>query len=188
MEQEPAPYVRRRLPVGWAVLLALLLLVGAAAAGWTLAARAHRQAPAGQGLTFRLASLDGRRLGPGDFPGKTLVVEFWATWCAPCRLQAAILEEMYPRYRREGVEFLAVNLGEEADLVRQFVADSPFSYPVLLDPRQELGQKVGVYALPTVLVLDPRGKTVYLEPGIADEATLRRALEQAATASPSPAG
>jgi thiol-disulfide isomerase/thioredoxin len=128
---------------------------------------------------FRLPSVDGRTLGPRDFGGQVVVVDFWATWCMPCRLQAQILEPVYQDYKGRGVQFLAANVGEEAEVVKKFLADKPFPYPVLLDPKESVAGDLGVLALPTLLVIDKKGKISYFQSGVADGDTLRQLIKQA---------
>jgi thiol-disulfide isomerase/thioredoxin len=128
---------------------------------------------------FQLPTVDGRSLGPKSFPGQVVVVDFWATWCMPCRLQAQILEPVYRDYKGRGVQFLAANVGEEPDEVRKFLKATPFPYPVLLDPKQATADKLGVTALPTLLVIDKQGRMAYFQPGIADGDTLRGILKKA---------
>ena len=128
---------------------------------------------------FRLPTVDGRTLGPKDFGGQVVVVDFWATWCLPCRLQAEILEPVYRDYKGRGVQFLAANVGEEKDVVKQFLKGKPFPYPVLLDPKQAVATDLGVLALPTLLVIDKKGKISYFQSGIADGDTLRQLIKQA---------
>lgn len=128
---------------------------------------------------FRLASLRGESMGPADFEGSVVLVDFWATWCSPCHLQARILDELYDDYRGRGVEFLAVSLGEDEGIVRKFVGDNPYRYPVLLDPEDSLGRDLGIYALPTLLVIGGDGQVAYFRPGITDAKTLRRILDKA---------
>jgi cytochrome c biogenesis protein CcmG/thiol:disulfide interchange protein DsbE len=128
---------------------------------------------------FRLPTVDGRALGPRDFGGQVVVVDFWATWCMPCRLQAEILEPVYRDYKGRGVQFLAANVGEEQDTVKQFLKNKPFPYPVLLDPEQAVATDLGVLALPTLLVIDKKGKVSYFQSGIADGDTLRQLIKQA---------
>jgi len=133
----------------------------------------------GAATDFKLDSLAGAKLGPADFAGQVVLVEFWATWCTPCHKQAAILSEMYPAFRDRGVEFLAVSVGEPEDVVRSFVEDRPFPYPVLFDPEDRVSVELGIHALPTVMILDRNREIVYFSPGVADEDTVRRALEEA---------
>jgi thiol-disulfide isomerase/thioredoxin len=128
---------------------------------------------------FRLKTLDGRTLGPKDFRGQVVVVDFWATWCGPCHLQAQILEPVYRDFKGRGVQFLAANVGEEPDLVKKFLKDKPFPYPVLLDPEDNLSADLGIVALPTLLVVDKKGKVTYFQAGIADGDTLRQILKKA---------
>lgn len=136
-------------------------------------------APAGPKTDFRLKTIDGRALGPKDFPGQVVVVDFWATWCGPCHLQAQILEPVYRDFKGRGVQFLAANVGEEPDLVKKFLKDKPFPYPVLIDPSDDISADLGIVALPTLLVVDKKGKVAYFQSGIADGDTLRQIIKKA---------
>ena len=127
-----------------------------------------------------MAGLDGQRYRLDDFSGRVVLVEFWATWCGPCRLQAEILARLYKEVQSDELEFLAVSLGEPEDVVRDFIHKDPFPYPVLLDPQETLGYALEVYALPTVMIVDGGGQITFLRPGISDGETLRRALLAAA--------
>lgn len=140
-------------------------------------------APAGQ-ADFRLPTLDGKRLGPPDLRGRVVVVDFWASWCAPCHLQTAILEKLRTEYGPRGVEFLAVNSGEDEETVRRFVADRPFSFPVLLDPDEAVSTRLAVMALPSLMIVDPAGEVSYFRAGIVSEKKLRELLHEAGAARP----
>ena len=128
---------------------------------------------------FRLKSTDGRVLGPKDFPGKVVVVDFWATWCQPCRIQAQILEPLSRQLAGANVQFLAANSGEPETTVRAFVQKTPFSYPVLLDADDSVSNKLGIEGLPTLMVVDKKGKVTYFEAGVADGDTLKRIIQRA---------
>jgi len=167
------------------VVLAVLVLVavlGLAGLFFILSGVEEESDPSDAPLApdFDLVDLDGQRYRLGDFSGRVVLVEFWATWCGPCRLQADILARLYDDVRTDGVEFLAVSLGEPEDVVRKFSRKKPFPYPVLLDPEETLGYALDVYALPTVMILDKGGRISFLRPGISDGETLRRALSAAA--------
>ena len=140
---------------------------------------ASGEATVGSRPEFRLKSLDGRSLGPRDFPGQVVVVDFWATWCGPCQIQTRILESMVGDYKGKGVQFLAANVGEDEATVKSFLQKTPFPYPVLLDPDDSVSNNLGVYALPTLMIVDKKGKISYIQPGVADAPTLRKVLKDA---------
>ncbi len=128
---------------------------------------------------FRLKAVDGRTLGPKDFRGQVVVVDFWATWCMPCHLQAQILAPLHREYKDKGVQFLAANAGEDEATVRSFLKRKPFPYPVLLDPEDRVSTQLGILSLPTLLVIDRTGKVSYFDAGVMDAPTLRKILKQA---------
>ena len=130
-------------------------------------------------LAFRLKTTDGRTLGPSDFPGQVVVVDFWATWCAPCRIQAQILEPVVRDLQGHGVQFLAADMAEPEDTVRGFLKQNPFPYPVLLDSDGKISDDLGITALPTLMVVDKRGGLRYLQPGLADGDTIKRIIQEA---------
>ena len=130
-------------------------------------------------VDFRLKAVDGRTIGPKDYQGQVVVVDFWATWCAPCHVQARILEPIHRDYKGKGVQFLAANVGEDEPTVRSFLKNKPFPYPVLLDPEDKVSSKLGVVALPTLIIIDKQGKVALFHTGVADGATVRKILKQA---------
>ncbi len=153
----------------WLIGVAVLLVAGAGGLGWRLAGVANSEAQEGMAPRppgVRLAALGGGTVSLADFEGEVVVVDFWASWCGPCRLQASILAPLHEELDGR-VQFLAVNLGED------------LANPVLLDPEERLGVDLDIYALPTVMVLDRAGRIAYLRPGISDRPTLTEALRLA---------
>jgi cytochrome c biogenesis protein CcmG, thiol:disulfide interchange protein DsbE len=139
----------------------------------------YSASPSANLAKFKMKTLDGAKtMGPSDFAGKVVVVDFWATWCGPCHIQAKILEKVRKDFEGENVQFLAANTGESADRVKSFVKDKPFSYPVLVDTEDVAGD-LGVFALPTLLVIDTKGKVAYFEAGLVDADTIRKVLKKA---------
>lgn len=139
--------------------------------------------PAGQALAFptpdfRLPSLDGGTISPADYLGKVVVVDFWATWCGPCRLQAKVLEDLRQEVG-DDVQFLAVDIGEDEATVRDYVAKRPFPYPVLLDTADTLSAPYNIYGLPTVMVIGPTGQVVFHQTGVTDLDQLRKEVAAA---------
>ncbi|HSK81740.1 MAG TPA: TlpA disulfide reductase family protein [Thermoanaerobaculia bacterium] len=154
--------------------LALSLLLTGSAPG-----AAADKGPIGTKADFRMKTLDGKMLGPKDFPGQVVVIDFWATWCGPCQIQAKILEPVYRDHKGRGVQFLAANVGEDLETVKKFVKGKPFPYPVLLDPDDRISSNLGVLALPTLIEIDTTGKLSTVHSGLADGDTIREAIKKA---------
>ncbi len=179
---QSSPHSSILLPLAAAVLFSVL----AGYVGWTIGASEGSEPdladPTSPAILteFRLPSLDGRQIGPADFEGRVLVVDFWATWCSPCRVQARILDSLHDEYSADEVGFLAVSLGEDEETVRKFVDKNPFPYPVLYDEQDLVATGASVYALPTVMVVDRRGQVSYLRSGLSGAKALREALDGAA--------
>ena len=136
-----------------------------------------------QSLEFALDALDATRVTAQDFSGRVLVVDFWATWCGPCRLQDEILRALHERYKSQAVSFLAINVGESKELVTDFAEADPFAYPVLMDPTQSLSAKYGIYALPTVMVLDREQRILFQNMGVSSDLQIATAIDRALGAS-----
>jgi peroxiredoxin len=168
----PSSRLRRSLALA-AVSLALVLL------SCSDGATAGKESARGAKADFRLRSLDGKMLGPADFKGQVVVVDFWATWCLPCRIQADALQPVVRDLKGRGVQFLGASVGEDADVVRKFLKERPAPYPVLLDPEEEVSGRFEILALPTLLVVDRQGKIAQKLEGITDGDTLRKLIKQA---------
>lgn len=108
---------------------------------------------------FTLKSLAGDEVNLRQLEGeKVVVVNFWATWCGPCRHEIPDFNDVYSRYRDRGVEFLGIAVDESPETVLpEFLQDHPISYPVLLGA-PDLTFRYGVRGLPTTFIIDRAGK------------------------------
>jgi peroxiredoxin len=108
---------------------------------------------------FILADLKGNAWHLRDLRGKVVLVNFWATWCPPCRKEMPDLQALYEKYKAQGFVVLAIS-DEEAATVSPFIAERTISYPVLLDPGSKVQQAFAVEGIPESFVYDRKGKLV----------------------------
>lgn len=108
---------------------------------------------------FTLEMLSGGKAGLSEFTGKVVLLNFWATWCIPCREEMPAMEQLWQRYREQGfvIVAIAVNRGERQQ-VASFVDKLALSYPVLLDPEGEARKRYEVTALPMSYFIGRDGK------------------------------
>ena len=125
---------------------------------------------------WTLKDTDGRSVRFADFHGKVVLIDFWATWCPPCRREMPVLQQAQGEYPQ--VTFLFVNQGETPENVSTFLATTGLSLThVLFDGTGLLAQRVGSMALPTTLFYDADGRLVGSHLGELSRASLRHALE-----------
>lgn len=110
---------------------------------------------------FELARLDrAGSLSRADLEGSPVVVNFWASWCIPCKQEAELLQATYERYRDEGVVFLGVNIKDSNVDARAFMDEYGVTYPVVSDPSEELARGLGVKGIPETFFIDADGLLV----------------------------
>lgn len=108
-----------------------------------------------------LVDLEGQRHTLARHRGKVLIVNFWATWCPPCREEMPSMERAWQALKGEEVLLLAINVGETEDQVWTFTSNFPVSFPLLLDQDSKTIEAWPVRGLPTTFVVDPQGRLVY---------------------------
>jgi peroxiredoxin len=112
-----------------------------------------------QKADFRLADLEGKSWHLQDLKGKVVLVNFWATWCPPCRKEMPDLQALYDKYKDQGLVVLSIS-DEEAAKVSPFISDKKINYPVLLDPGRKATEALIVDGIPKSFVYDREGKLV----------------------------
>ena len=106
---------------------------------------------------FDLPTLEGdSTLSSDELKGKPVVLNFWASWCAPCREEAPLLERTWREYRKDGVVFVGVNIRDSLTDARRFVKEFDITYPVVRDESQKLADDLGVFGLPETFFLDDK--------------------------------
>ncbi|SCG81758.1 Thiol-disulfide oxidoreductase resA [Proteiniborus sp. DW1] len=115
---------------------------------------------------FTLQDLDGNTISLDDFKGEKVVfLNFWATWCPPCRAEMPDLDKVYQESKGEDFIVLAINLGESEKIVKEFMAENGYSFPVLLDKTQKVGFAYNTFSIPTSVLVDKEGKVRVYRPG-----------------------
>jgi len=106
---------------------------------------------------FQLPGLDGQMVSLGDFRGKAVLLNFWATWCGPCRAEMPFLQQVHEERSGEGVVILAVNIGESQSEVEEFMKNFGLSFLMLLDADEEVARQYNIRAIPTTFFIDKDG-------------------------------
>jgi len=137
----------------------LLMLLPAVAFVGLLVFGLVRSAPSGtragsEAPSFELPELEGRTISSSDLRGRPVVLNFWASWCTPCREEAPLLEKTWQDYRSDGVVLLGVNIKDSESDARRFVEEFDITYPVVRDENLDLATDLGVYGLPETFFVD----------------------------------
>lgn len=110
---------------------------------------------------FSLESDDRKHYRLADFRGKVVMINFWATWCPPCRREMPSMERMWQKIKGKGIQVFAINVGEDADTIFEFRGSYPVTFPILMDKTGAIVKKYPVTGLPTTYIINPQGKVVY---------------------------
>jgi peroxiredoxin/outer membrane lipoprotein-sorting protein len=126
---------------------------------------------------FIATTLDGKQLELSDFKGKPVVLSFWFHACANCREELHQLKQLYAEYSERGLVLLAVNFGDQSDVVRAYFEKEKFGFTAALQKKDEVSQAFGLRAYPTNYVVGADGKIAYRATGF-DERSLKAAVEK----------
>lgn len=146
------------------ILLALITLLAFVSVEGVFASQKGDIAP-----DFILKSLDGPKVSLNDFKGRYVLVNFWATWCIPCKMEMPSLEELNKRFPDEKLAVLPISndmFGEK--VVRPYAEANEFSFTILFDPTLKVSNRYGVVTLPTTFLVDPDGMIIGVLEGAED--------------------
>lgn len=96
-----------------------------------------------------------------DYRGKPIIINFWATWCPPCRDELPSMNRAWKKIKDEGIQMLAINIGEDEEAISSFTKNYPIDFTILLDESSEEISNWSIRGLPTTFVLDPQGHVIY---------------------------
>jgi len=177
--------------LGFLTLLALAALGAAALAPGSASANARGQGQGNPALApdFELTDLAGKRIALADYKGKVLFLNFWATWCPPCRAEIPDFIEAYKENRDQGFEILGVSVDTKGKgVVADFVQKYKINYPVVLESRAKTQQLVNDYQpgqfIPTTIIIDKQGRIRHKHVGQMSKKQLLEYFQQFASEQP----
>lgn len=157
---------------------ALLMLAACVASATAAAADAGEAAPA-----LELPDGDGRSVALDALRGKIVWVDFWASWCGPCKRSFPWMNELVQKYRASGLEIVAVNVDKKRQDAERFLARIPAAFTVVYDPAGGTAAAWRITSMPSSYLIDAQGKVTFVEAGFRDErkaeveGRIRKALE-----------
>ena len=114
---------------------------------------------------FALKSSSGDNVRLSEFHGDVVMINFWATWCGPCRQEMPLLDELYQRYSRVGFNLLGVNIDDDSRRAMQMIEELGVDFPVLFDDSKEVSRLYNVNAMPVTVLVDRAGTVRYVHHG-----------------------
>ena len=160
------PSKNRSLLVGFVLLASLTALP--AFDGWSMGSRVPTVGM--QAEDFRLTDLGGKSQSLSQYRGKIVLVNFWATWCKPCKTEMPAMQAIYDKLRDKGFVVLAVNELEDDAKVREYIKQYGYTFPVLMDRDNKVANQFGVFGLPVSVFIDREGRVQeYIKGGLLTE-------------------
>jgi len=128
---------------------------------------------------FTLKSMAGKNIKLSELTGNVVLVNFWASWCGPCRQEMPYLNAIHNKYEPLGFTVLGVNVEEQVDNAKAFLADRPVDFPILLDSSNQISKLYDVIAMPSTVVIDRDGNIRFIHHGYqsGDEAKYREMIK-----------
>ena len=128
---------------------------------------------------FALKSLTGENLRLSEFRGEVVMINFWATWCGPCKVEIPGFIELYTRYRSQGLQVLGFDVDDSIPILKQYVQQMKMNYPVLIGQgREDVLEAYGpMIGLPTTVIISRDGKICSRHTGLTEKATFEEAIK-----------
>lgn len=164
------------------VMRSLILVVMLAAVIYTLYANFTRDkvgalAVGDKAPDFVLSDMEGNKHQLSDYQGKGVFLNFWGTWCKPCEREMPYMNNQYKVYKDQGVEILAVNVGEPDFSINKFVQKHKLVFPILKDTNNDVMTLYNIKPLPTTMLIDSTGTIIEIETGELSEARIIEMME-----------
>ncbi|MBT8103649.1 MAG: TlpA family protein disulfide reductase [Gammaproteobacteria bacterium] len=118
-----------------------------------------------QAPDFALKSSSGENLRLSEFRGDVVMINFWATWCGPCRQEMPLLDELFTRYQRVGFNLLGVNIDDDSRRAMKMIDELGVTFPVLFDADKDVSKLYAVEAMPVTVLVDREGRIRHVHHG-----------------------
>ena len=139
-------------------LATLVMVLGAPSTGLAQTAPWEiEKLPSSPAPTFSLPDMAGKAVSLTDFKGQVLLINFWATWCGPCREEMPALDGLYQKFKGEGLTVIGIAIDNDQNLVKQFLSATKTKFPILSDPDMTCHDAYKVFTYPTTFLVDRKG-------------------------------
>ncbi|MFD1397110.1 thiol-disulfide oxidoreductase ResA [Kroppenstedtia eburnea] len=156
----------------WVRRVLMLIMVGAVAFAIYKTVSDGEKQTVEEGMEapdFQLQTLDGKEMKLSELRGRAVLLNFWATWCEPCRDEMPAIQKVYEKHRDKGLVVVGVNIAESQLTVKGFVRQLDLSFPILLDKERKVVDQYRIEPIPTSLFIDKDGKVVRIVKGQMDD-------------------
>jgi thiol-disulfide isomerase/thioredoxin len=121
--------------------------------------------PAGPAPVFKLESMAGKSVALDQYKGQVVMINFWASWCGPCRTEMPILEKLHAKYKAMGFTMIGVNVEPDSQLAVNWLKSTPVTFPILFDTKSEVSKLYQVTGMPSTVIIDRKGNMRWLHRG-----------------------
>ncbi|WP_282935671.1 thiol-disulfide oxidoreductase ResA [Paenibacillus sp. RC67] len=162
-------------------IFAVVIVIGALTLFNNLYATDKKPVEGSKAPDFTLTGLDGKQHNLFDYKGKAVMVNFWGTFCPPCKNEMPAIQHQYDKMNKDTTAILGLNLGESKITVQSFMDQYKINFPILLDDNEETRKRYGVMQYPTTFFISPDGKIAKIKIGEMDEAYIEQTLASIST-------
>ena len=121
----------------------------------------------------------GKEMRMADLKGHPVLLDFWASWCGPCAVEAPVIDRVSRRFEKKGLVVMGVNVSDSPDVVRAYAVQKGLSYPMVIDHASQAQGRYGVDKLPSLILIDKQGNVAAFLTGLVDEASLNEIINAA---------
>lgn len=127
---------------------------------------------------FVLTDMNGEKHQLSEYKGQGVFLNFWGTWCKPCEREFPLMDKQYQEVKDQGLQILAVNIGESDFVVQKYIDRKGLTFPVLIDDNKSVMETYNINPLPTTILINPEGKIEKIITGEMSEESIKQYMEQ----------